>query len=114
MKPRPFDYVRPDTIDETVALLAEHGDEARILAGVERFAEAFGDSGQRFRMAPHGAAQHAVEYCAALGEIFPQPARLAPAQFREPVVVVRPEGRLRMPHQHQFRHSPKLYGTIAA
>jgi 2-furoyl-CoA dehydrogenase FAD binding subunit len=33
MKPRPFDYVRPDTIDETVALLAEHGDEARILAG---------------------------------------------------------------------------------
>jgi 2-furoyl-CoA dehydrogenase FAD binding subunit len=33
MKPRPFDYVRPDTVDETVALLAEHGDEARILAG---------------------------------------------------------------------------------
>jgi len=33
MKPRQFDYVRPDTIDETVALLAEHGDEARILAG---------------------------------------------------------------------------------
>jgi 2-furoyl-CoA dehydrogenase FAD binding subunit len=33
MKPRPFDYVRPDTIEETVALLAEHGDEARILAG---------------------------------------------------------------------------------
>jgi 2-furoyl-CoA dehydrogenase FAD binding subunit len=33
MKPRPFDYARPDTVDETVALLAEHGDEARILAG---------------------------------------------------------------------------------
>ena len=33
MKPRPFDYARPDTIDEAVALLAEHGDEARILAG---------------------------------------------------------------------------------
>ena len=33
MKPRPFDYVRPDTVDEAVALLAEHGDEARILAG---------------------------------------------------------------------------------
>jgi 2-furoyl-CoA dehydrogenase FAD binding subunit len=33
MKPRAFDYVRPETIDETVALLAEHGDEARILAG---------------------------------------------------------------------------------
>jgi 2-furoyl-CoA dehydrogenase FAD binding subunit len=33
MKPRPFDYVRPDTIDETIALLAEHGDDARVLAG---------------------------------------------------------------------------------
>jgi 2-furoyl-CoA dehydrogenase FAD binding subunit len=33
MKPRPFDYVRPDTVDEVLALLAEHGDEARILAG---------------------------------------------------------------------------------
>ena len=33
MKPRPFDYVRPDTVDEAVALLAEHGDDARILAG---------------------------------------------------------------------------------
>jgi 2-furoyl-CoA dehydrogenase FAD binding subunit len=33
MKPRPFDYVRPDTVEEAVALLAEHGDDARILAG---------------------------------------------------------------------------------
>src|SRR4029079_12818803 len=33
MKPRPFDYVRPDTGDEAVTLLAEPGDEARILAG---------------------------------------------------------------------------------
>jgi 2-furoyl-CoA dehydrogenase FAD binding subunit len=33
MKPRPFDYARPDTVDEAVALLAELGDEARILAG---------------------------------------------------------------------------------
>jgi 2-furoyl-CoA dehydrogenase FAD binding subunit len=33
MKPRPFDYVRPDTVEETVALLAEYGDDARILAG---------------------------------------------------------------------------------
>jgi 2-furoyl-CoA dehydrogenase FAD binding subunit len=33
MKPRPFDYARPDTADEAVALLAEHGDEARVLAG---------------------------------------------------------------------------------
>jgi 2-furoyl-CoA dehydrogenase FAD binding subunit len=33
MKPRPFDYVRPDTVEEVLALLAEFGDDARILAG---------------------------------------------------------------------------------
>jgi 2-furoyl-CoA dehydrogenase FAD binding subunit len=33
MKPRPFDYVRADTVDEAVAVLAEHGDAARVLAG---------------------------------------------------------------------------------
>jgi 2-furoyl-CoA dehydrogenase FAD binding subunit len=33
MKPRPFDYARPDTVDEAVALLAEYGDDARVLAG---------------------------------------------------------------------------------
>ena len=33
MKPRPFDYIRPDTIEEAVAVLAEYGEGARILAG---------------------------------------------------------------------------------
>ena len=33
MKPAPFDYVRADSADEAVALLARHGDDARILAG---------------------------------------------------------------------------------
>ena len=33
MKPRPFDYARPDTVEEAIALLAEYGEEARILAG---------------------------------------------------------------------------------
>jgi 2-furoyl-CoA dehydrogenase FAD binding subunit len=33
MKPRPFDYIRPDTVEEVLALLAEYGDDARVLAG---------------------------------------------------------------------------------
>jgi 2-furoyl-CoA dehydrogenase FAD binding subunit len=33
MKPRRFDYVRPDTVAEALALLAEHGEEAKVLAG---------------------------------------------------------------------------------
>ena len=33
MKPVPLRYERPDSVDEAVALLAEHGDEAKVLAG---------------------------------------------------------------------------------
>lgn len=33
MKPAPFAYCAPDSLDEVLALLAEHGDEAQILAG---------------------------------------------------------------------------------
>jgi 2-furoyl-CoA dehydrogenase FAD binding subunit len=33
MKPKKFAYCRPDTLDEALALLAQHGDEARVLAG---------------------------------------------------------------------------------
>lgn len=33
MKPAPFDYARPETLDELLPLLAEHGDDARIIAG---------------------------------------------------------------------------------
>ena len=33
MKPPPFTYLRPQTIDEALALLAEHGADAKILAG---------------------------------------------------------------------------------
>lgn len=33
MKPARFDYARPDTLTEALALLAAHGEEARILAG---------------------------------------------------------------------------------
>jgi carbon-monoxide dehydrogenase medium subunit len=33
MKPPPFDYFAPDTLDEALSLLAEYGDEAQPLAG---------------------------------------------------------------------------------
>lgn len=33
MKPAPFDYIKPSSLDEALALLAEHGDEATLLAG---------------------------------------------------------------------------------
>lgn len=33
MKPAPFVYYRPETREEAIALLVEHGDEAKILAG---------------------------------------------------------------------------------
>ena len=33
MIPAPFDYVRAGSADEALALLAEHGDEAKLLAG---------------------------------------------------------------------------------
>ena len=33
MKPAPFEYHAPETVDDAVALLAEHGDDAKPLAG---------------------------------------------------------------------------------
>lgn len=33
MKPAPFDYKAPGSLDEALELLAEHGDEAKLLAG---------------------------------------------------------------------------------
>ncbi|MYJ13690.1 MAG: xanthine dehydrogenase family protein subunit M, partial [Acidimicrobiia bacterium] len=33
MKPPPFRYVRPDSVEEALAVLSEHGEEAKVLAG---------------------------------------------------------------------------------
>ncbi len=33
MKPAPFDHVAPETLDQALALLVEHGNEAKVLAG---------------------------------------------------------------------------------
>lgn len=33
MKPAPFDYVRPESLDEALAVLADGGDDAKVLAG---------------------------------------------------------------------------------
>lgn len=37
MKPAPFEYFAPTTVEEVVALLAEHGDEAKVLAGGQSY-----------------------------------------------------------------------------
>jgi 2-furoyl-CoA dehydrogenase FAD binding subunit len=33
VKPAPFDYLRPESAEEALSMLAEHGDEAKVLAG---------------------------------------------------------------------------------
>jgi CO/xanthine dehydrogenase FAD-binding subunit len=33
MLPAPFEYDRPDTLEEALQLLAEHGEDAKVLAG---------------------------------------------------------------------------------
>jgi len=33
VKPAPFDYLRPDSVEEVLSALAEYGDEARVIAG---------------------------------------------------------------------------------
>ncbi len=33
MKPAPFDYIAPDSLAQAIELMAEHGDEAKLLAG---------------------------------------------------------------------------------
>ena len=33
MKPPPFDYVQPNTIDEVLSILNNYGDDAQIIAG---------------------------------------------------------------------------------
>lgn len=38
MKPAPFDYHRPETLDEVISLMGEHADEARPLAGGQSLA----------------------------------------------------------------------------
>lgn len=38
MKPAPFDFVSPDSLDEALAILAEAGDDAHILAGGQTLA----------------------------------------------------------------------------
>ncbi len=33
MKPAPFEYIAPESLDEALSVLAEHGDDAKVLAG---------------------------------------------------------------------------------
>ena len=36
MKPAPFEYYAPTTVEEALSLLAEHGYDAKVLAGGQR------------------------------------------------------------------------------
>lgn len=49
MKPPPFDYVAPESLDELLDLLARHGDEAKLLAGGQSLIPAM-----NFRLAQPG------------------------------------------------------------
>jgi CO/xanthine dehydrogenase FAD-binding subunit len=49
MKPAPFEYHRPDTVDEALALLAQHGWDAKLLAGGQSLVPAM-----NFRLAQPG------------------------------------------------------------
>jgi CO/xanthine dehydrogenase FAD-binding subunit len=49
MKPAPFEYFRPDTVDEALSLLGEHGWEAKLLAGGQSLVPAM-----NFRLAAPG------------------------------------------------------------
>jgi carbon-monoxide dehydrogenase medium subunit len=37
VKPAPFEYFAPETVEEALALLAEHGDDAKVLAGGQSY-----------------------------------------------------------------------------
>jgi len=49
VKPAPFEYFRPDTVDEALALLGEHGWDAKLLAGGQSLVPAM-----NFRLAAPG------------------------------------------------------------
>ncbi|MFL5538639.1 MAG: FAD binding domain-containing protein [Longimicrobiaceae bacterium] len=49
MKPAPFEYFRPDTVDEALSLLGEHGWDAKLLAGGQSLVPAM-----NFRLAAPG------------------------------------------------------------
>ena len=48
--PAPFDYLAPTTVEEALAALAEHGDEAKILAGGQSLLPGPADAAQRTRV----------------------------------------------------------------
>ncbi len=99
MKPAPFDYVAPGSLEETLAALAEHGDDAKILAGGQSLVPMM-----NFRLA--------------------QPAMLVDCNRLRDLEFIRvaPTGELRigaMTRQRQLerdplvaRHAPLLHGTV--
>lgn len=112
MKPAAFDYHAPETIDQALALLRDHGDAARILAGGQSLVPTMA-----FRMA-RPAVLVDINRIAALAYIKAEHDRLrigalARHAWFETPVAEGPVGRLLATVAHSIAHAPiRLRGTF--
>ena len=81
MKPPPFAYHRPETREEVDRLLAEHGDEAKILAGGQSLIPIL-----NMRLS---APAHLID----INGLADEPARAGDRRRRDPLRAARPPGR---------------------
>lgn len=105
MKPAAFDYHAPETLDQALGLLREHGEEARILAGGQSLVPTMA-----FRMARPGVLVDinriaALGYIAAEGDNLRIGALARHAWFEAPVEAA-PVGRLLAQVAHSIAHAP--------
>lgn len=105
MKPAAFDYHAPETLDQALGLLREHGEEARILAGGQSLVPTMA-----FRMARPGVLVDinriaSLGYVAAEGDSLRIGALARHAWFEAPVEAG-PVGRLLAQVAHSIAHAP--------
>lgn len=112
MKPAAFDYHAPETIDQALALLRDHGDAARILAGGQSLVPTMA-----FRMARPGVLVDinriaALAYIRAEHDMLRIGALARHAWFETPAAEG-PVGRLLATVAHSIAHAPiRLRGTF--